>query len=246
LVLTGIHLGGYGQDLRPKIDLTSLVEKIVESCLIHRLRLSSLDPCEVPDRLLDLMAKSDVLCPHLHVCLQAGEDGILKRMRRNYDTAYYRELMIRAREILPDAALGTDLIVGFPGETDTNFERSIEFIDSLPLTYFHVFPYSTRTGTVAATLPDPVPLQLRRERARRIREIGARKKRGFYRQFIGSRVSVLVEERMGGVSGFYKGYSRNYLPILFCADKQQVNREVNVSLKGLEGGRLRGRIVEGH
>jgi len=127
LVLTGIHLGGYGQDLRPKTDLGQLLERIEESRLIPRLRLSSLDPREVTDPLLHLVANSDVLCPHLHVCLQAGDDGILKRMRRNYGTDYYRDLVLRAREMLPTASLGTDLIVGFPGETGEDFERSIEF-----------------------------------------------------------------------------------------------------------------------
>ena len=104
IVLTGIHLGGYGQDLNPRIDLTALVEMIAGSRLISRLRLSSLDPREVPDRLLDLLADSDVVCPHLHICAQAGDDAILKAMRRNYDTAYYRDLLFRVRQRLPEAA----------------------------------------------------------------------------------------------------------------------------------------------
>ena len=146
IVLTGIHLGGYGQDLKPKVDLTGLSEMIAQSRLIPRLRLSSLDPREVPDRLLDLMASSDVICPHLHICAQAGDDEILKSMRRNYDGAYYRELLMKVRERLPDAALGSDIIVGFPGETDGAFDRSLEFFAALPLTYFHVFPYSFGVG----------------------------------------------------------------------------------------------------
>src|SRR4026209_151350 len=114
IVLTGIHLGGYGQDLRPKIDLTQLVEMIGASGLISRLRLSSLDPRELPDRLIDRLGSSQVLCPHLHVCAQAGVDETLTRMRRNYDTSYYRDLLARVRERLPEAALGSDIIVGFP------------------------------------------------------------------------------------------------------------------------------------
>ena len=245
IVLTGIHLGGYGHDLKPKIDLTSLLEKIIESRLIPRLRLSSLDPREVPDRLLNFLAQSDVLCPHLHVCVQAGEDRILKQMRRNYDTAYYQELMARAREALPDAALGSDIIVGFPGETEDDFQRSMEFFDSLPLTYFHVFPYSVRTGTAAATLPGQVPREVKKERARRVRELGTKKKREFYSGFIGRRVPVLVEQAVDGASGAYKGYSRNYLPVLVHAEKSQINCEVEVSIEGLESGWLRGRVAEG-
>ncbi len=244
LVLTGIHLGGYGHDLKPKTDLVRLLERIADSRLIPRIRLSSLDPREVAHPLLRLMAESDVLCPHLHICIQVGEDGILRKMRRNYDTSYYRDLILRTRDMLPTASLGTDLIVGFPGETGEEFERSIAFLDTLPLTYFHVFPYSIRTGTVAAALPDQVPLQIKKERARRFRELGARKKKEFYRQFIGTQVPVLVEQAVDEVKGIYKGYSRNYLPVLLHGKQVQVNREMAVTLEGLEGGRLLGRAVE--
>lgn len=245
VVLTGIHLGGYGHDLEPKSELTSLLERIVEARLIPRLRLSSLDPREVPDRLLSLLAQSDVLCPHLHVCAQAGEDTILKQMRRNYNTATYRELVTRAREMLPEAALGSDIIVGFPGETEEDFTRSMEFFDSLPLTYFHVFPYSPRTGTVAASLPDQVPAGVRRERAKKMRELGAKRKREFYRRFVGRRVPVLVEQAVDRMAGAYRGYSRNYLPVLFHSEESQINREAEVAIERLDGGWLTGRALKG-
>jgi len=244
LVLTGIHLGGYGHDLKPKTDLVRLLENIADSGLIPRIRLSSLDPREVTYPLLRLMAESDVLCPHLHICIQAGEDGILRKMRRNYDTSYYRDLIWRTRDMLPTSSLGTDLIVGFPGETGEEFERSLEFLDSLPLTYFHVFPYSIRTGTVAAVLPDQVPLQVKKDRARRVRELGAKKKKEFYRQFIGTQVPVLVEQVVDKVKGLYKGYSKNYLPVLLYGQQVPVNHVMTVALEGLEGGRLLGRAVE--
>jgi len=245
VVLTGIHLGGYGHDLRAKTDLTCLLEKIVESRLVPRLRLSSLDPREVPDRLLRLMAQSDALCPHLHVCAQAGEDRTLKRMRRNYDTAYYRDLMAKARERLPDAALGSDIIVGFPGESEDDFYRSMEFLGSLPLTYFHVFPYSVRTGTVAAGLPGQVPSAIKKERAQKMRELGAKKKREFYSRFIGQRARVLLEQVADTATGAYKGYSRNYLPVRVRAQESRVNHEVEVAVEGLENGWLWGRAEEG-
>ncbi len=244
LVLTGIHLGAYGRDLKPKTDLVGLLEKIADSGLIPRIRLSSLDPREVTHSLLRLMAGSDVFCPHLHICIQAGEDGILRRMRRNYDTSYFRDLMERTRDMLPTAALGTDLIVGFPGETEEEFQRSLAFLGSLPLTYFHVFPYSIRTGTVAAQFPHHVPHQVKKDRARRVRELAAMKKKAFYGRFIGSKVPVLVEKAVNEVDGLYKGYSRNYLPVLFPGRPEQVNREVGVTLEKLEGGQLLGRAVE--
>jgi threonylcarbamoyladenosine tRNA methylthiotransferase MtaB len=243
IVLTGIHLGGYGQDLTPRTDLTSLVEKIAASGLVPRLRLSSLDPREVPDRLLDLISGSEVICPHLHICAQAGDDGVLKQMRRNYDNAYYRELLVKARERLPDAALGSDIIVGFPGESDAAFEGSLEFFASLPLTYFHVFPYSKRRGTVAASLPDHVPGNVKKQRAQQMRELGARKKEAFCRSFLGKRLAVLVEATIDRHSGGRRGFSKNYLPVAVLGSDGMVNREVTVRVDGFEGGWLSGRAM---
>ncbi len=244
IVLTGIHLGGYGQDLHPRIDLTALVEMIADSGLISRLRLSSLDPREVPDRLLNLIGGSEVVCPHLHICAQAGDDEILKQMRRNYDTNYYRDLLARVRERLPEAALGSDIIVGFPGESDAQFESSVNFFESLPLTYFHVFPYSSRRGTAAASLANHVPGAVKKARARRMRQLGARKKLDFCSSFLGRRVSVLVEEQVDGSTGFRRGFSRNYLPVILPAGGDLSNREVSVELDGLSNGWLTGTICE--
>ena len=244
IVLTGIHLGGYGQDLAPKLDLTALLEIIVTSRLMPRVRLSSLDPREVPDRLLDLMAGSDVLCPHLHICAQAGEDQTLKRMRRNYDTGYYRELVTKARETLPDAALGSDIIVGFPGESDESFERSMEFFASLPLTYFHVFPFSIRRGTPAASLPAQVPGDVKKSRARKMRELGSNKKTDFCLGFVGQELSVLIEEKSDKKTGGHRGFSRNYLPVMVLGGDEGANREVRVQLEGFENGSLIGKRLD--
>ncbi len=243
IVLTGIHLGGYGQDLRPKTDLTSLLEMIAESDLMPRVRLSSLDPREVSDRLLDLLASSAVLCPHLHVCAQAGEDSILKQMRRNYDSNYYRELLSKTRDKLPDAALGSDIIVGFPGESDAQFESSLEYFASLPLTYFHVFPYSERRGTTAASLPGQHSAVVKKSRGRRMRELGKQKKREFHEQFIGRTVAVLVEERTDKGSGMHRGFSRNYLPVMIPGDADLTNREVAVRLERVQNDWLLGEAM---
>ena len=244
VVLTGIHLGGYGHDLSPKIDLTSLLERIAASGLIPRVRLSSLDPREVPDRLLKLIATSDTICRHLHICAQAGDDTILKQMRRNYDTAYYRDLLIKVRELLPNAALGSDIIVGFPGETDHQFERSLDFFTSLPLTYFHVFPYSERRGTAATTLPSPIHAATKKTRAKQMRDLGVKKKRDFCLRFRGERAAVLVEERTQHKNGWHTGFSRNYLPVMLPNVDRLVNREIDVQLNGFENGWLIGTPAE--
>jgi threonylcarbamoyladenosine tRNA methylthiotransferase MtaB len=243
IVLTGIHLGGYGHDLKPKLDLTALVEMIADSGLMARLRLSSLDPREVPDRLLDLLAGSKVICPHLHICAQAGDDEILKAMRRNYDTAYYRDLLTRVRERLPDAALGSDIIVGFPGESEAQFENSLQYFGSLPLTYFHVFPYSSRRTTVAASLPDHVPAAVKKSRGRRMRELGARMKQAFYLSFLGRTVTVLVEGKVDEATGTRRGFTRNYLPVAVAAET--ANHEIDARLTGFRNGCLTGEARNG-
>jgi threonylcarbamoyladenosine tRNA methylthiotransferase MtaB len=245
IVLTGIHLGGYGHEFDPKIDLTALVEMIADSRLMARIRLSSLDPREVPDRLLDLMARSEIICPHLHICAQAGDDAILKAMRRNYDSAYYRDLLARVRERLPDAALGSDIIVGFPGETHAQFESSLAYFDSLPLTYFHVFPYSSRRDTVAAALPDPVPGAVKKSRAQRMRELGLRKKREFAARFVGQRAQLLVENKLDHASGRQRGFTRNYLQVSLLGAASLANREVDVRLDGMRDGCLTATISDG-
>ena len=244
IVLTGIHLGSYGHDLAPKLDLTALVEMIVESGLVRRVRLSSLDPREVSGGLIELIAGGDVVCPHLHICAQAGDDEILRQMRRNYDTGYYRDLLFRIRERLPDAALGSDIIVGFPGETEAQFERSLEYFAALPLTYFHVFPYSTRRGTAAASLPEPVPAPLRKARAQQMRQLGREKKNAFCRRFIGRRVSVLVEAKRDPKTGYRRGFSRNYLPVAVRAGADRVNRETPITIDSFDGQWLRGTAIE--
>lgn len=241
IVLTGIHLGGYGQDLQPKLDLTALVEQLAEQDLLPRLRLSSLDPREVPDRLLNLFARAPALCPHLHICAQAGDDAVLKAMRRNYDTAYYRDLLARVRERLPDAALGSDIIVGFPGESGAQFAASLAYFESLPLTYFHVFPYSARRGTAATTLADPVALAEKKQRAQTLRELGARKKREFCAGFSGRQMPVLIEEKTDQARGTRRGFTRNYLPVA-VSGAAPVNREVSVRLGEYRNGWLYGSV----
>lgn len=242
IVLTGIHLGGYGADLQPKLDLTALVEQLAESGLMARIRLSSLDPREVPDRLLEFMARCETICPHLHICAQAGDDAILKAMRRNYDTAYYRDLLACVRQRLPEAALGSDIIVGFPGESEAQFDASLEYFESLPLTYFHVFPYSPRRGTAATLLPEPVPAAEKKRRAQLMRALGARKKQEFCAGFAGKRVNVLVEGKIDKASGLQRGFSRNYLPVLLGGGGMLANREVDVRLKDYRNGWLHGSV----
>ena len=238
-MLTGIHLGGYGQDLNPKIDLTALVERIADSGLISRLRLSSLDPREVPDRLLDLIAASKTICPHLHICAQAGDDEILKQMRRNYDTAYYRDLLARVRDAF---ARGRARQRHHRRISRRERLRSLKILWSISTRCRS--PIFTFSRIRRAAAPPRLLLRImcagpvKKARARRMRALGVRKKSEFCSSFLGRRVSVLVEEKVDGASGFRRGFSRNYLPVALPADADSSNREVDVELNGWREGWL--------
>jgi len=240
VVLTGIHLGGYGEDLNPRVDLTWLLEAIEERKPLPRVRLSSIDPHEISDSLLRLLAQADTLCPHLHIPLQSGDDRILSRMRRRYDSDRARDVLIRLRESLPQAALGTDLIVGFPGEGEDEFARGLKFLEESPFTYFHVFPYSVRNGTTAAKFADKVPRSLIDTRARQVRKLGEQKKAAFAREFVGRILPVLFEHTRDKASGMLKGYSRNYLRVLAAGGEEYMNREVPVLITRTNGETLWG------
>jgi len=230
VVLTGIHLGGYGEDLDPKVNLVWLLETIEERRPVPRVRLSSIDPHELSDSLIRLLAQAETLCPHLHIPLQSGDDTILSRMRRRYDTSLAQEVLLKLREVLPQAALGTDLIVGFPGEEEEAFARTLAFLEESPLTYFHVFPYSVRSGTTAAKFTDKVPQPIIDIRARQVRKLGEDKKAAFARRFVGHTVPVLFEHTRDKNSGLLKGYSRNYLRILARGEDTYMNREIPVTI----------------
>ncbi len=230
VVLTGVHLGGYGEDLTPRVDLAWLVEALAERGLVPRLRLSSIDPHEVSERLVRLLAGAPTLCPHLHVPLQAADDGVLRRMRRRYDVALAAERLAMIRELLPDAAIGTDLIAGFPGEDDAAFERTLAFLDASPVTYAHVFPYSVRTGTTAAKLDGRVAPAVVAARARRLRALAERKRAAFAARFDGTAAEVLVETTRDRASGALRGYTRNYLRARLDGPDAWCGRRVRATL----------------
>lgn len=237
VVLTGIHLGGYGEDLKPALTLVDLVEMLAELRPVRRIRLSSIDPPEITTRLLECIAGSDVLCPHLHMPVQAASDRILRRMRRRYDVALLTDVFAEIRRVLPEAGVGTDVIAGFPGESDDDFAASSAVLAAAPLTYFHVFPYSRRSGTTAAKLTDAVAPSMIAARARSLRRLGAAKRRAFVDRWLGSPQQVLLENARDRASGLLAGYSRNYLRVLVAGEDQLMNREVSVVPRAREGDR---------
>jgi len=192
VVLSGINLGRWGREMGGTLRLAGLVRQLLAETAIERLRLSSVEPMDWSDDLLELMATSARIAKHVHAPLQSGSDRVLRRMHRKYRPRHYADRIGRARAAMPDAAIGADVMTGFPGESDEEFEESRAFIESLPFTYLHVFTYSERPGTPAAENPDQVPMDVRKERNRVLRELAARKNAEFRRTMIGRTLSVVT------------------------------------------------------
>jgi threonylcarbamoyladenosine tRNA methylthiotransferase MtaB len=241
VVLTGIHIGGYGADLDSPSSLLDLVHLIEGKTAVLRLRLGSLEPTEIPRELVETVAGSKVLCPHFHIPLQAGDDAVLKRMNRHYDTAFFGKLVEGIKERIPHSAVGLDVIAGFPGETDEEFENTFRLVESLPVSHLHVFPFSRRPGTPAAAMAGQLPGNVIRERAARLRTLGERKNREFARTFLGRTLEVVVE---GGKAGeLRRGLSRNYLSVFFPGEDGLEGCLAEVEVNGWTSEGLRGRLL---
>jgi len=185
VVLSGINLGRWGREAGSTARLADLLRRILDETTIDRLRLSSIEPMDFTDDLLGLMAGTPRISKHVHAPLQSGSDTILRRMHRKYRPRHYADRLSIARHLMPDAAIGADVMVGFPGESDALFEESRQFIESMPFTYLHVFTYSERPGTPAAAMPDQVPIRIRRDRNRVLRELAAKKNEAFRTSLLG-------------------------------------------------------------
>lgn len=240
VVLTGIHLGTYGRDLTPGADLAELLGRIKLTKLIDRVRLSSLEPLELSSEIIRLVAESDRFCRHFHIPLQSGDDGILKKMGRPYSRQTFHDLIVRVHEAMPDAAIGVDTLIGFPGEDENAFENTYKLIEDLPVSYLHVFPFSARPGTAAAKFVPKVQPEILKARCERMRRLGLSKRQRFYKQFIGKKLPVLIEAKRDGTAGLLKGISSNYLPVMIEAGDELKNKIVDVRIERVEGNRLFG------
>lgn len=243
VVFSGIHLGQWGRDLADGGSLASLIRQMKLEGLPERIRLSSLEPQECNEELIGELRSTSGLCPHFHIPLQSGDDEILKAMHRPYGSSLYRDLLLHLHEMFPDAALGADVLVGFPGESPSRFENTLSLLRGLPLTYLHVFPFSARPGTHASTLKSRIDGRTVKARCSVLRELGAQKRRAFAERFIGGELAVLVEKREPG-RPLWQGTSRNYLKITFTAPEDlEPGREVWVRLLEVNGQSLHGEMV---
>jgi threonylcarbamoyladenosine tRNA methylthiotransferase MtaB len=224
-VLSGINLGRWGRDLGG-LRLADLVLTLLDETPIERLRLSSVEPMDWSDDLLALMASSDRIAKHVHAPLQSGSDTVLRRMHRRYRPKHYADRILKARAAMPDCAVGADVMTGFPGETDAEFEESRAFIDGLPFTYLHVFTYSERPGTPAADSHEQIPIKIRKQRTHVLRELSARKNREFRQAMLGRTLSAVT------IGDGSMALSENYLKISLAPSRAE-NEIVNVRIGGL-------------
>lgn len=236
VVLSGVSLGTYGKDLSPKKSLSWLVKEILEYTEIQRIRISSVEPEDVTDELIDLVSSEDRICKHLHLPLQSGDDRILHRMKRQYDSAYFKGLVLRIKEKIPDIGLGTDIIVGLPEEDDTAYENSVKMIQELPFTYLHVFSYSMRRGTEAFNFKEQVPENVKKERSRRLIEIGKNKSMQFKNSFINKTLDALIESEKDQKAGMFKCLTGNYLKLFIRSDNNVIKNKI-VPVKIIEIGK---------
>lgn len=237
VVLTGVDMGHYGWDLAPRTTLAALLRLILaEVAGLGRLRLSSILPAYFTPELTEVITASPTVAPHLHIPLQSGSDRILRLMRRPYNTRIYRSLLEKLAEAIPDLGLGTDLIVGFPGESAAEFQATCDLIQALPFSYLHVFSYSDRKGTEATRLPGHLPPQLIAQRSKILRQLGRTKSLAFRQRLVGRPGEVVVLESRDRATGCLVGLTGNYVEVLFDGPDSLMRELVTVTVTGVDGG----------
>ena len=237
VVLSGINLGRWGRDLSPRMNFAAMLRAILDNTTVEKLRISSVEPMDWTNELIDLVATSPRIAKHAHVPLQSGSDYILRRMHRRYRPWHYADRIERIRRAMPDAAIGADVMVGFPGETDDHFEQTRALIERLPFTYLHVFTYSSRPGTPSAAMPDQVPVRVARDRNRVLREIAAGKLHVFMHSFVGRSLQALTLPRYQG--NCTEALTQNYLK-LRVAGNHPPNQTMSAHIDAAEDGYLYG------
>ncbi len=228
VVLTGIHIGFYGRDLKNGLSLLSLLKELCSNFPEVRFRLSSIEATELSDELLEWASETGNFCRHFHIPLQSGSTKVLKDMNRRYNPEDFEELIFKIKERIPLCGIGTDVMTGFPSEGEEEFKHTVELLERVPITYLHAFPYSPRPGTVAAAMPCKTTRKEAKERARQIIDLGREKRARFCQQMVGKNIKVLVEGR-GDRENVFKGRGDNYVEILMESETDPTGRLIDVS-----------------
>jgi len=242
IVITGIHVGMYGKDLPEKLDIADLMISLCRAQPEIRFRLSSIEPQEITDKLLDGMESCRNFMPHFHIPLQSGDNSILQRMHRGYDRQTFRNIVKKCMQRFPDAAIGIDILAGFPGEGEEEFANSRQLLEEIDATYFHVFPYSKRPGTPAATFANQIPKAVSGQRVAELRKLAEQKQLTFHSKHLQTVRSALVEQKRNG-ENMLTGFTDNYIPVVFQGDDKLMGQVVPVELNSLLGKTVFGKLV---
>ena len=239
IILTGVNVGDYGSKIGS--NLGELLQKMIAIDGDFRIRISSIEPNLLTDEIIELAKTSEKIAKHFHIPLQSGSDKILKLMRRRYNTKLFKNRIEKALAEIPAAGLGIDVITGFPGETDVDFCETYNLLDSLPVSYLHVFTYSERKNTDAVSMPNSVPHQVRKERTNILRELSEKKKREFLQKSIGKEATVLFESQ--NKDGFLRGFSSEYIRVKTNFDEKLINKFAKVKLTNCNGEECEGELI---
>jgi len=243
LVVTGIEISSWGRDLPGKPPLADLMEAICAAAPACRIRLGSLEPRTVTEDFCRRISSLHNLCDHFHLSMQSGCDATLSRMNRKYDTARYYESVALLRKYYVNPGITTDLIVGFPGETEAEFAETLAFLQKCAFSAMHIFPYSRRAGTPAATMPGQVPKAVKEDRARRASEVAQAMERAYLQSWVGKELSVLFEEEVDAAPGLWRGHAPNYTEV-YAPGSGLHNVEATVRITGADGDKLTGEVCK--
>ncbi|MEW9701585.1 tRNA (N(6)-L-threonylcarbamoyladenosine(37)-C(2))-methylthiotransferase MtaB [Paenibacillus sp. SI8] len=244
IVLTGIHTGGYGEDIED-YSLAKLLWDLDKVEGLKRIRISSIEASQITDEVIEVLKSSDKMCRHLHIPLQAGDDQVLARMRRKYTTAEFARKIERLHEIMPDVAITTDVIVGFPGETEEMFQNGVKFMERMKFSEMHVFPYSKRTGTPAARMEDQVDEEVKNARVHELIDLSENMQLAYAQKFVGQVLEVIPERAHKGEpnSGLYMGYSDNYVQLVFEGSESMIGQVCRVQVTEAGVNESKGHLV---
>lgn len=241
VVLTGIHLGNYGRDLKNGTSLSTLVSELLKIPNLLRIRLGSIESVELSDELINIIKNEKRVCHHLHLPLQSGSDAVLKSMNRHYRLRQYKDLIAMLREKIPNLALTTDLIVGFPGETEENFKETLNTLHELKFSAIHVFPFSKRTGTPAAMYPNQITNEEKKKRVHRVQELGKKISKEFRCEFLNKIVHVLAENKK---EEYFEGFSDEYIRVTIKGENVKRGHLYSVIVEEVTDEGLIGRVIE--
>jgi len=245
VIITGIHTGMYGLDLKEKTSLLGLLEKINDEKPVYRIRLSSIEPGEINDGIIDLARKGNILCDHFHIPLQSGDDNILKKMKRPYDAALFEKVIHKIHKNIPTAGIGVDTLIGFPSETDGQFENTYQLIKKLPISYLHVFPFSARKGTPAFHFDNQVDSKVIKLRCARMRELGKIKQKEFVCAQLNKIQEGIVQHKPDSKTGVLKATTSNYLTVFLNKKNNLGGKIINLIPEQFDSDMtITGKIVE--